>query len=50
MAQSPEIYTGDKEVFLPTNYDREGYVYILQDQPLPFTLVSISIEGTEYEQ
>lgn len=50
MAQSSEIYTGDKEVFLPTDYTRAGYVYILQDQPLPFTLVSLSIEGTEYEQ
>lgn len=49
-AQSPEIYTGDKEVFLPNGFDRDGYVYILQDQPLPFTLVSISLEGTEYEQ
>lgn len=50
LAQSPEIFTGDKEVFLPTGFDRDGYVYILQDQPLPFTLVSISLEGTEYEQ
>jgi len=50
MGQSIEIFTGDKEVFLPIGYDRDGYVYITQDQPLPFTLVSISIEGAEYEQ
>lgn len=50
LAQSPEIYTGDKEVFIPANYDRSGYIYIVQDQPLPFTLVSLSIEGEEYEQ
>lgn len=50
MAQSPEIYTGDKEVFVPAQFDRNGYLYILQDQPLPFTLVSISLEGVEYEQ
>jgi hypothetical protein len=50
LAQSAEIYTGDKEVFLPTNFDREGYVYIVQDQPLPFTMVSLTLEGSEYEQ
>lgn len=50
LAQSPEIYTGDKEVFLPNNFDRNGYVYILQDQPLPFTFVALSLEGVEYEQ
>jgi hypothetical protein len=50
MGQSPEIYTGDKEVFLPTTFTRDGYVYFLQDQPLPFTLVSFSLEGMEYEQ
>jgi hypothetical protein len=50
IGQSSEIYTGDKEVFLPANFDRAGYVYLLQDQPLPFTLVSLSIEGMEYEQ
>lgn len=50
MGMSPEIYTGDKEVFLPTTFTRDGYVYLLQDQPLPFTLVSLSLEGMEYEQ
>ena len=49
MAQSPEIFTGDKEVFLPTTYTREGYIYLVQDQPLPFTIISISQEGQEYE-
>jgi hypothetical protein len=49
-AQSPEIFTGDKQVFLPNGFDRDGYVYIVQDQPLPFTLVSLSLEGVEYEQ
>lgn len=50
MGQSPEIYTGDKQVFLPGTYDRDGYVYIVQDDPLPFTVVSFSLEGEEYEQ
>lgn len=50
MAKSSEIYTGDKEVFVPGTFDRNGYLYILQDKPLPFTLVSLSLEGVEYEQ
>lgn len=50
LAQSPEIFTGDKEVFLPNNYDRDGYIRIVQDQPLPLTVVSLVIEGEEYEQ
>ena len=50
MAQSPDIFTGDKQVFIPGQYDRDGYLYIVQDQPLPFTLVCIISEGQEYEQ
>lgn len=50
MAQSSEIFTGDAEVLVPAQFDRSGYMYLLQDQPLPFTLVSISMEGTEYNQ
>ncbi len=50
LGQSPDIFTGDKEVFLPATFTREGYVYIVQDQPLPFTMVSLSLEGMEYEQ
>jgi hypothetical protein len=50
MAQSPEIYTGDKQVFVPSTFDRDGYVYIIQDQPLPFCVVSLALEGEEYEQ
>lgn len=50
LVQSPEIFTGDREVFLPTTYTRDGRVYIQQADPLPFTFVSLSMEGEEYEQ
>ena len=50
MAQSPDIFTGDKQVFIPGQYDRDGYLYIVQDQPLPFTLVCVISEGQEFEQ
>lgn len=50
MGMSPEIYTGDKEVFIASQYDRDGYIYITQTSPLPFTLVSIVVEGADYDQ
>lgn len=49
MSQSPEIFTGDKKVLIRSTYDRDGYIYIVQDQPLPFTLVSIIEEGDEFD-
>ncbi len=50
MGQSPEIYTGDKRVFIATQYDRDGYIYITQPNPFPFCVVSLTQEGGEYEQ
>jgi hypothetical protein len=50
MGQSPEIYTGDKDVFIASQYDRSGYVYIQQANPFPFTVVSYTIEGASYDQ
>lgn len=50
MGESPEIFTGDKIVGpLSTTYDRSGYVYLRQDEPMPFTVVSIVCEGVEFD-
>jgi hypothetical protein len=46
---SPELFTGDKPRPFNGTYDRDGLVYILQDQPLPFAVVSITAEGLEYD-
>lgn len=48
-AKSPDIFTGDKRVIMPTTFDRDGYVYIVQDQPLPMTVVSVVAEGEEFD-
>lgn len=46
---SPELYTGDKRVQVPSTYDRNGYLYIIQDQPFPFYIVSIMAVGEEFD-
>jgi hypothetical protein len=48
--QSPEIYTGEKHVFFPAQYDRNGWVYITQTQPFPLLISALITEGEEYEQ
>lgn len=42
MDQSPPSVTGDIEISFPGGWNREGYVAIQQDQPLPMTIVSIT--------
>lgn len=49
MGYSPELFTGDKRVKLQSTYDYDGYIYILQDKPLPFAVVGISMEGQVYD-
>lgn len=51
MGQSPELFTGDKKVApFVSNPDRDQYVYLMQDQPFPWTVVSLVTEGEEYDQ
>ena len=38
------LFTGDKEVEFPRTWDKDGFVYIIQDQPLPLTVVAIMPE------
>lgn len=45
MNESPELFTGDKTMDFDGDYDREGYVYLVQDKPLPFSVISIIAEG-----
>lgn len=49
MGKSPELFTGDKTEDFDGDYDREGYLYIVQDDPLPFSVVSIIAEGQTYD-
>ncbi len=47
LIQSAEFFTGDKKVYLDDDYNRDGLIYILQDRPLPFHVVSVFAEGME---
>ena len=49
IGHSPELYTGDKKVLIPSTYERNGYLYITQPDPLPLTVISIVSEGDEYD-
>lgn len=35
------LYTGDKRIPIPKGYDRDGKLFLRQDQPLPFTLLAV---------
>jgi hypothetical protein len=44
MDEPPALFTGDKEVEFPRNWDKDGYIFLVQDQPLPFTILAIMPE------
>lgn len=47
--QSAELYSGDKTIDIDSDYERDGYIYITQDEPLPFGLCAIVVEGQTYD-
>jgi hypothetical protein len=49
MNEPIEPFSGDKELVFPTGYDEDAYVYIVQEQPLPMTVCSITTEGVTYD-
>ncbi len=49
MGKSAEIFTGIKNVLIPSAYDRDGILSISQPDPLPFTLVCVIMEGVEFD-
>lgn len=49
MNESPELFTGDKTLDFDGDYDRDGYLYLVQDEPLPFAVTSIIAEGDTYD-
>lgn len=46
---SAELYSGDKLVKPDCDYDTDGYLCVRQDDPLPFSVVSISSTGMTYD-
>lgn len=49
MGQSPPLFTGDKLVTFPSDWNRTGRVLVIQDQPLPMTVVGIAPRRTVNE-
>lgn len=41
MSAAVPLFTGDKELQWPGSYDFDGYVTVVQDQPLPMTVIAI---------
>lgn len=44
MDEAPALFTGDKEVEFPRNWDKDGHIVLVQDQPLPMTILAIMPE------
>lgn len=42
MGSPPALFTGDVEIPFPGGYDKDGYIMIVQDQPLPLAILSIT--------
>ena len=43
MAQDspPDIFTGDKKKYFPSNSETDGFVTVVQDRPMPMTLLAL---------
>lgn len=44
MDDSPDLFSGVKEVSFPGGYEREGNIIIQQDQPLPLIIRGIALD------
>jgi len=43
------LFSGDKELEMPTGYDQAGYVVVRQDLPLPMTVIAIHARVQTYD-
>lgn len=43
MGAAPALWTGDKRVVFPAGWDRDGIVTVVQDEPLPMTVLGLII-------
>ena len=50
MNAPPPIFTGDKLMDWPGGYDFDGYVMVVQSQPLPMTVVAIMPHVTTFDR
>lgn len=43
------LFSGDKQLEMPTGYDQDGYVVVRQDLPLPMTVIAIHARVQTYD-
>lgn len=43
MGAAPALWTGDKKVLFPAGWDSDGIVTVMQDEPLPMTVLGLVI-------
>lgn len=49
MGQAVTLFTGDKQIEFAGGFDTDGFITIVQDQPLPLTLLGIYIRMQTYD-
>jgi hypothetical protein len=49
MDRAVPLFTGDKEIEMPSGYDQDGYIIVQQDLPLPMTLIGIFARVQTYD-
>lgn len=47
--RAPELFTGDKEIQFPAGYDKDAYIKITQEQPLPLEVIAIMPKTEVYD-
>lgn len=50
MDEAPPLYTGDKEVLWRGGYEKDGYIWYVNDQPLPVTVLAIMPQVTTQDR
>lgn len=50
MDEAPPLFTGDKELLWRGGYEKDGYVWYVNDQPLPATIVAIMPQVTTQDR
>lgn len=45
MNESPELFSGDKKIHFRGDYDDDGYIYLTNEEPVPFEVSAIIAEG-----
>ncbi len=50
MGQGTKLFSGYKEFYPDTTYDRTGYLYLTQDMPYPMTIIGLVQNGREFDE